>query len=196
MEVFLGWSGDRSYATAQAFHEWLPKVIQAVEPFISSGIPKGKRWGEALAGELETTKVGILCLTSDNLDSKWILYEAGALSNTKDTHVCTFLLDIKPTDVEEPLASFQHTTFQKRDIQKLLKTINQAVGKSAERALSESTLEDFDLALFQRPPIFLLLPFVSRGVFFGAFLRFFDVIFLAYSLFLESSRYPKLLPAS
>lgn len=142
MKVFLGWSGDRSKKTANALHEWLPNVIQAVDPFISSGIPKGKRWGEALAGELETTKVGILCLTSDNLDSKWILYEAGALSNAKDTQVCTFLLDVKPTDVKEPLATFQHTMFQKDDIRKLLKTINDTVEISGERALSESRLDE------------------------------------------------------
>ena len=140
MKVFLGWSGDRSYKTAQAFYDWLPKVIQAVEPFISSGIPKGKRWGEALAEELEETKMGLLCLTSENLKSIWISFEAGALSKTKDAYVWTFLLDIKTTDVEEPLASFEHTNFDREDIQKLLKTINEAVRDSGERALSESTL--------------------------------------------------------
>lgn len=141
MKVFLGWSGDRSKEIAKAFEDWLPKVIQAVKPFISSGIPKGKRWGEALAEELEKTKVGILCLTRENLDSNWILFEAGALSKTEDAHVCTFLLDVKATDVEEPLASFQHTTFNKEDIQKLLKTINEAVNTSGENALSESQLD-------------------------------------------------------
>lgn len=142
MKVFLGWSGDRSYKTAQAFHDWLPKVIQAIDPFISSGIPKGKRWGDALAEELEETKVGILCLTRDNLNSNWILFEAGALSKTKDAHVCTFLLDIRPTDIKEPLASFQHTAFEKEDIKKLLETINNAVKESNERALSESSLNE------------------------------------------------------
>jgi len=142
MKVFLGWSGEISHETAQAFVDWLPKVIQAVDPFISSSIPKGKRWGETLAEELETTKVGILCLTRDNLDAKWILFEAGSLSNAKNTHVCTFLLDVKPTDVEEPLALFQHTSFRKADVQKLLKTINDAVRESSEHALPERTLDD------------------------------------------------------
>lgn len=142
MKVFLGWSGDRSYKTAETFYAWLPKVIQAVEPFISSGIPKGKRWGASLAGELEETKVGILCLTRDNLNSPWILFEAGALSKTKDAYVCTFLLDIGTADVEEPLASFQHTTFKKEDIQKLLETINKAVKDSGGPALSESNLNE------------------------------------------------------
>nr|QNO45908.1 hypothetical protein LAAKCKNM_00030 [Methanosarcinales archaeon ANME-2c ERB4]QNO53484.1 hypothetical protein OBNMHAHF_00009 [Methanosarcinales archaeon ANME-1 ERB6] len=140
MKVFLGWSNTKSFETAQAFNEWLPKVIQAVDPFISSGIPKGKRWGKVLIDELEETKVGILCLTRENLDSNWLLYEAGALSKTKDAYVCTFLLDLKPTDIEEPLASFQHTIFEKDDIRKLIDTINKAVENSGERSLSENHL--------------------------------------------------------
>jgi hypothetical protein len=140
MKVFLGWSDTKSFETAQAFNEWLPKVIQAVDPFISSGIPKGKRWGKVLIDELEETKVGILCLTRENLDSNWLLYEAGALSKTKDAYVCTFLLDLKPTDIEEPLASFQHTIFEKDDIRKLIDTINKAVENSGERSLSENHL--------------------------------------------------------
>jgi len=140
MKVFLGWLNTKSFETAQAFNEWLPKVIQAVDPFISSGIPKGKRWGKVLTDELEETKVGILCLNRENLNSNWILYEAGALSKTKDAYVWTFLLDLKPTDIEEPLASFQHTAFEKNDIRKLLDTINKAVENSGERSLSENHL--------------------------------------------------------
>jgi len=140
MKVFLGWSGGRSYEVAKAFEEWLPKVIQAIDPFISSEISKGKRWGAVIADELEDTKVGIICLTKENLNENWILFEAGALSKTKDAYVCTFLLDLKTTDIEEPLASFQHTTFEKGDIRKLMGTINETVEKSGEHSLRENLL--------------------------------------------------------
>ena len=147
MKVFLGWSGKRSYETAQAFYEWLPKVIQAIEPFISSGLPKGKHWGVEITKELEETKFGILCLTRENLHEDWILYEAGALSKTKDAHVCTFLLDLNHTDIEAPLASFQHTTFEKNDIRNLMDTINEALEKlSGDHLLKKDILDDtFDL---------------------------------------------------
>ena len=142
MKVFLGWSGNRSYKIAKAFEEWLPQAIQAIDPFISSGIPKGKRWGAAVADELEDIKVGIICLTKENLNENWILFEAGALSKTtKDAYVCTFLLDLKSTDIEEPLASFQHTTFEKEDIRKLMDTINKEVEKSGEHSLGEKLLD-------------------------------------------------------
>lgn len=146
MKVFLCWSGDRSYEVAKAFEEWLPKVIQVVDPFISSGIPKGKRWGGAIADELEETKVGILCLTRENLNANWILFEAGALSKTKDAYVCTFLLDLKATDIEEPLASFQHTASKREDIRQLMDTINKAVKESEEHSLAEKLFNStFDM---------------------------------------------------
>jgi hypothetical protein len=102
---------------------------------------KGARWNQEISQELESTRVGIICLTADNLKAPWILFESGALSKTRDAFVCTFLLDIKPASIEPPLGQFQHTTFEKADVYHLLQTINRAVGTSGERALTESQLE-------------------------------------------------------
>ncbi len=83
MKVFISWSGERSKAVAQAWHDWLPNVIQAVEPWMSeTDIAKGARWGMDMARELDETRVGIICLTPENLNAPWILFEAGALSKT------------------------------------------------------------------------------------------------------------------
>ena len=123
MKVFLSWSGDRSKAVAEVLRDWLPQVIQAVDPWISSDIEKGARWGPEITEKLEQSKVGIICLTKDNLDAKWILFEAGALSKTSDAHVCTFLLDLIYSDIEYPLAQFNHTEFNKEEVLKLVNTI-------------------------------------------------------------------------
>src|SRR5882757_2256316 len=73
MKVFLSWSGRTSREVAQAFHDWLPFVIQAVRPFISTGdIDKGKRWNDALSTELAETAYGILIITPDNYDKPWL----------------------------------------------------------------------------------------------------------------------------
>jgi hypothetical protein len=59
MKVFISWSGERSRLVAQAIHEWLPYVINAAEPWMSSAdIEKGARWALDLAQELDDTRIG------------------------------------------------------------------------------------------------------------------------------------------
>jgi len=133
MDVFISWSGERSRAAAEALRGWLPKIINAIKPWLSSeDIDKGARWGTDVATRLEAAKAGIICLTPSNLHSDWILFEAGALSKTlKNTFVCPFLIGLEPSDVKPPLAQFQATRAVKEDVLKLLKTLNGALGDSA-----------------------------------------------------------------
>lgn len=136
MKVFISWSGERSRAVAQALRDWLPNVIQAIEPWMSEAdIAKGARWGLDMARELDETRVGIICLTRENLNAPWILFEAGALSKTlAETYVCPYLLDVGPADLEGPLAQFQAAVANGEDTRKLVQTINRAL---RDEALSE-----------------------------------------------------------
>jgi hypothetical protein len=133
MKVFISWSGERSKVIAEALHDWLPSVIQTVQTWISdSDIQKGERWAARLAAELEQTKIGIICLTPDNLNSPWIIFEAGALSKTLvDTHVCPLLFELDSSDIQGPLTQFHHTKAEKEDVRKLVQTINEAQGDKA-----------------------------------------------------------------
>lgn len=140
MKVFISWSGDRTKKVAEAFNEWLGQLIQATEPWMSPNIEKGKRWNDEIKKALGESKIGIICLDKDNLNSKWILFEAGAIAKTDDAHPCTFLLDIKPSDVEPPLGDFQHTIFEKDDIRRLAHTINEKVRSSGEKTLDAARL--------------------------------------------------------
>src|SRR5689334_7727654 len=121
MKVFISWSGERSGKLAEALREWLPLVLQGVELWLSrNDLDKGARWSLEIAKELEGTKVGIICLTTENKEKPWILFEAGAISKTMETaFVCPYLLDIQPSDVQPPLGQFQATRAQKEDTRKL-----------------------------------------------------------------------------
>jgi hypothetical protein len=138
--VFISWSGQRSKAVAEALHGWLPKIIQATETWMSeSDIDKGTRWGSEIIRYLEEAHFGLICLTPENLDAPWILFEAGALSKSLEkARVCTYLLNVNPTDIEWPLAQFQHTRAEKEDTRKLVHTANRAMGDTLrERQLDE-----------------------------------------------------------
>lgn len=132
MRIFISWSGDKSRMVAEALYEWLPFVIQGLEPWVSTNdIEKGTVWRTEIAGQLEAATVGIICLTSDNLEKPWLLFEAGALSKKLgESRVCTYLLGIEPSDVKEPLAQFQATKATLEDTRKLLQTINRAQNES------------------------------------------------------------------
>lgn len=133
MKVFISWSGATSKALAAEIRDWLPAVIQAVQPYFSpDDIAKGSRWGSEIAKELDAASVGIICLTPDNLQAPWILFEAGALAKKLDkARVCPIVFGLSPTDVKDPLAQFQAARFDKAEIKKLVKMMNAGLGESA-----------------------------------------------------------------
>lgn len=164
MKVFISWSGDRSKAVAEVLDEWLQCVLQAIDPWMSSkDIDRGSLWFTELSDQLSDTKLGIVCLTKDNKNKPWILFEAGALAKgLSSSRVCTFLIDLEPTDVGNPLAQFNHTKNDREGVFELLRTINSSLG---EKALKEKVLEkvfdtywpqfeeSFKAAIENNPPV-------------------------------------------
>jgi len=126
MKVFISWSGDRSKISAQHLRDWLPSVLQTVKPYFTpSDVEKGARWNTEIAKELEESAIGIFCLTRESLASQWLMFEAGAISKiVGSAHVCPILFGLTASDVSGPLSQFQATPFDKEEMSKLVKTIN------------------------------------------------------------------------
>jgi hypothetical protein len=123
MQVFISWSGNKSHSIAIVLRTYLKLMLQNLSPYLSSeDIKKGKRWSVELSKTLNNVKFGIICLTKENLNSEWILFEAGAISKSlEDARVFTLLFDnLTPSEIKGPLAHFQHTLFNKNDFEKLL----------------------------------------------------------------------------
>lgn len=142
MKVFLSWSGEKSKAVAEILKNWLQRVIQATEPWVSFDIEKGQRWSEKISQALSESSVSIICLDSDNLESNWIHFEAGAISKIPNSMVGTLLLDTSPEKLAPPLSMFQATIFNKKDMLKLVQDINTKVRECNERYLGERNLID------------------------------------------------------
>ncbi|RYH42354.1 MAG: TIR domain-containing protein [Alcaligenaceae bacterium] len=141
MEVFISWSGERSHAVAKVLQVWLSAVLQATRPWLSSSdIERGSVWMSDINNQLQTTSVGIFCLTKQNKEKPWILFEAGAAAKgTPANRVCTLLIDLTPTDIGPPLSQFNHSTCTKEDLLKLTRTINAALSSPlAQDALLRS----------------------------------------------------------
>lgn len=140
MKVFLSWSGERSKQVSELLDDWLQCVLQAVNPWMSSkDIDRGALWFSEISDQLADTSVGIICLTKENRDKPWILFESGALAKgISSNRVCTFLIDLKPTDVKNPLAQFNHSQPNKSGLWDLIRTINSTL---EENKLSEKVLE-------------------------------------------------------
>lgn len=140
MNVFLSWSGERSKRVTELLDEWLQCVIQACDPWMSSkDIDRGSLWFTEINNQLQNTTIGIICLTQENLTKPWILFEAGALAKGLSTsRVCTFLIDLEPTDVSTPLSQFNHTIPTKEGIWELVRTLNTSL---KDKGLKESILE-------------------------------------------------------
>jgi TIR domain-containing protein len=129
MKVFISWSGPKSREVAEKLRDWLPRVIQVLDPWLASrDINKGARWHTELGRQLSATRVAIICLTKENAAAPWIAFEAGALSRELDrAFVCPYLIDIAPDDLPEPLSQFQVTVAEKEDTRKLVHTLNRAL---------------------------------------------------------------------
>ena len=140
MKLFLSWSGPISHAVADVLHSWLPGVLPAVRPWLASeDIPKGSPWLSSVTDALKTADLGILCVVANNLDARWLNYEAGALAGTgAHPKVAPVLFGVSPSAVTGPLAQFQLTVFEREDFLRLLKSINCGLG---DRALADATLE-------------------------------------------------------
>lgn len=144
MKVFISWSGERSKKVALIFRDWLPTVIQAIEPFVSSeDIEKGARWNTDIAQELKESSFGLICVTKDNLNSQWLNFEAGALSKSiNNTYVAPLLFDVKPSELKgSPISQFQATSFSKDDMKRLIETLNSATGNSLTPARLDKAFE-------------------------------------------------------
>ena len=125
-EIFISWSKERSLALAEALRLLMTQVLgdsASAGPGLGAGsrvvtlskdLPKGGSWFSNLSGLLEHARVGLICVTPENVASPWLLFEAGALIRC-DVEVALFplLLDLPPAAMEGPLALVQATVIER-----------------------------------------------------------------------------------
>jgi hypothetical protein len=95
-------------------------------------IAAGSRWHSEVSSVLDSTDVGLICVTPENLHSQWLHFEAGALSKALDqSRVCPIGLDLTPGQISGPLSHFQTVALDSAGMFKVLSSLNQLLGNSA-----------------------------------------------------------------
>jgi hypothetical protein len=135
IRVFISWSGDRSNKLAVALRDWLPLVLHYAEPWLSEAdIQAGDRWGQSVAQELSKSNFGIVCVTQENVNAPWLLFESGALAKSLETSkVVPLLLDLDFSSISGPLAQFQAKKLTRDGLYEVI----QSVQASAEDPVPE-----------------------------------------------------------
>ena len=172
MKIFISWSGPLSKAVALALREWLERVIQGVKPWMSEeDIPTGTMWFDGISESIENSQYGILCLTRENKNAPWMLWEAGALYRgfNDPSRVVPLLIDLQKDELDMPLSKLQgftatdkikmlkmlreinelHYRISRKNLEKQLNlywdewqaAVNVAIAKHPHRSASESTCE-------------------------------------------------------
>jgi hypothetical protein len=131
VKVFISWSGEKSRDVANALREWLPQVLHAIDPFVSSkDIRAGTRWQAEIAGELDKTDFGLICVTQENQGAEWLNFEAGALAKSvESSRVVPLAIDLSPADIANPLGQFQAMRLTKADVTEVLISINEVTAE-------------------------------------------------------------------
>lgn len=129
MKVFLSWSGSTSNQLARIFKEWLPNVLQYVEPYFSEeDIELGEFFPNNIKEKLTDYNFGLIFITEENIRSPWINFEAGALSKDLDSRLVPLLWGTEIDALNpSPLKLYQSPrNFDKDSIKRLIIAINEA----------------------------------------------------------------------
>jgi hypothetical protein len=142
MSVFISWSGKdtASYRVAVLLKEFIPKVIQRTDCFLSTDTQAGTPWADNIFKELQSRNIGLVCVTRENLTSPWLNFEAGAIAkNVGVARMCPVLVNLPASDVPPPLSSFQMKSLKKEDVLSICKMVNSEKG---DQELTREALED------------------------------------------------------
>jgi len=146
VKVFISWSGEKSRRVANVLRDWLPTVIQAVQPWLASAdVASGARWEESFKSALSSSDAGILCITRSSVPSIWL--QAGALiQSVGRERVILVLIDASPANLPSDLNEIQIINWNRMGIISLFHTLAALAYPDTPIELSERRLEEILMA--------------------------------------------------
>lgn len=91
---------------------------------IEKDIESGGRWYDEISNKLGTSGFGIVCVTPENMERPWLMFEAGSLAKKTNDLVVPYLYDLEPTQLlTNPLSAFQARKADREGTLELVKTL-------------------------------------------------------------------------
>lgn len=113
--------------------------------FVNSGdIALGNNWTKVLEEAVKTDDCGLLCVTPDNVNSEWLVFEAGILSSNVKLLI-PLLFGVSALQLGTPLHMFQSVPFGVDGMRELVCQLNNLCGYNG---VSAYVLEDRFKALY------------------------------------------------
>ncbi len=116
MSIYIGWYGNRSKLIASTLANWLTTIIKDLKIWVSeSDIEKKPDQLNKLSAKLKKSDFVLFCITPENVDEPWLLFEAGALSRVLSApQLMLILYDIESSTLKSPLSQFQAIQLQEK----------------------------------------------------------------------------------
>lgn len=130
-QAFISWSGHAAKEKAAALKRLIKDVLPEANVFMSDhDIPVGSLWLDTITSALDRSIAGVVIVTADNVDSPWLHFEAGALSNRVERRMVIPLLSgVEITAISAtPLSAFQAVPLNKDNICKICESFASALG--------------------------------------------------------------------
>ena len=133
LKIFISWSGDLSREVTRELRQWLPKMFDRIQPWMSDvDIQAGTRALQLIEERLNESSFGIIVVTTENQHKTWLNFEAGALSkrfNNNNARVVPVLVNFDNFyQIDGPIRQFQGVMLNKEGIRDLLQSICSVAG--------------------------------------------------------------------
>ena len=114
-KIFISWSGNYSRQISEELKRVLEEVVfpgGGIKCFVSTqDIASGEDWYRKIKSELHASKLGIMCITKENVKAPWLYFEAGALIGN-NLKVIPLLINCDQSSLERtPIRANQSVQF-------------------------------------------------------------------------------------
>ena len=146
MRLFISWSGDKSRKVAELLKMLFHKVVQSLEPWVSSeDIETGSVWFSQICNEIREVCNSVIVVTKENKENPWIMFEAGALCRGDDTNrVNVVLVDLEPSEIRAPLSAFNVVRADEDGLRRLIHNLNRRLLQEDPNIPGKITDQDVD----------------------------------------------------